>query len=63
MIRLFGGCVIGVVLVLLLAFCGFREIFGAEVEVRIGIQRLESNSESFRPKVDLFYSFQLGYLI
>ena len=60
MIRVFRGYVVGIVLALLLGLCGVPDIYGAEFGVRIGTQRLESNSESFRPKVGLFYSFQLG---
>ncbi|UCH92448.1 MAG: PorT family protein [Candidatus Aminicenantes bacterium] len=59
MTRIFRGCAFGIVLVLLLV-CGVGDGYGAEFGVRIGTQRLESNSESFRPKVGLFYSFQLG---
>jgi len=58
--RLFRGCVMSVVLVLLLTLCGVREVYGTDFGVRIGTQRLESNSESFRPKVGLFYSLPLG---
>jgi hypothetical protein len=58
--RIFRGCVVGIVFAWLLGFCGVRDVYGADFGVRIGTQRLESNSESFRPKVGLFYSFQLG---
>jgi len=54
------GCAVGTVLALLLVFCGVSDVYGAEFGVKIGTQRLESNSESFRPKVGLSYSFQLG---
>jgi len=60
MTQVFRGCVIGTIIVMLLVFCGVTDVYGAEFGVRIGTQRLESNSESFRPKVGLFYSFQLG---
>jgi len=60
MTQVFRGYVVGIVLVLLLVLCGVPDIYGAEFGVRIGTQRLESNSESFRPKVGLFYSFPLG---
>jgi hypothetical protein len=52
--------VVGTIVVLLLVLGGVPDVYGAEFGVRIGTQRLESNSESFRPKVGLFYSFQLG---
>jgi hypothetical protein len=60
MTRIFRGYVVGTIMVLLLVLCSVPEVHGAEIGVRIGTQRLESNSESFRPKVGLFYSFQLG---
>jgi hypothetical protein len=58
--NVFRGCVVGTILVLLLVLCGVPDVYCAEFGVRIGTQRLESNSEAFRPKVGLFYSFQLG---
>ncbi len=60
MTRVFRGYVVSAVMVLLLVLCCVPDVYGAEFGVRIGTQRLESNSESFRPKVGLFYSFQLG---
>jgi hypothetical protein len=60
MTGLFRGCVVGTIMILLLVLCGVPDVYGAEFGVKIGTQRLESNSESFRPKVGLFYSFQLG---
>jgi hypothetical protein len=60
MTRVIRGCAVGIVLALLMVLCGVSEVYGAEFGVKIGTQRLESNSESFRPKVGLSYSFQLG---
>jgi hypothetical protein len=60
MTRVFRGFVVGTIMVLLLVFCSVPDVYGAEFGVKIGTQRLESNSEAFRPKVGLFYSFQLG---
>ncbi|MGD2092939.1 MAG: porin family protein [Candidatus Aminicenantes bacterium] len=60
MTQVFRGCVVGTLMVLLLILWCVPEVYGAEFGVKIGTQRLESNSESFRPKVGLFYSFQVG---
>ncbi len=35
-------------------------VYGAEFGIKIGTQRLESDSESFRPRMGLFYSIDLG---
>lgn len=60
MTRVFRGSIIVVMTVLFFLVSCVWEVYGAEFGVRVGTQRLESNSESFRPKVGLFYSFQLG---
>lgn len=35
-------------------------VYGSEFGIKIGTQRLESGSESFRPRMGLFYSIDLG---
>jgi hypothetical protein len=56
MTRVFRGCVFGTVMAVLLVLCGASHVYSAEFVVNIETQRLESNSESFPPRVGLFYS-------
>jgi hypothetical protein len=60
MTKFLKGCLVSFVLLSLLICIDINVVYGAEFGVKLGTQRLESQSEYFRPKVGFFYSFPLG---
>jgi hypothetical protein len=53
--KTFFGC-----LVLMMFLSMVQSVYAARFGVKFGTQRLDSDSESFHPKVGLFYSIRLG---
>lgn len=54
------GCPVVLFLVVVLFFTGWGQVLGAEFGLRLGTQRLDSDSQALRPKVGLYYAFSLG---